>query len=36
MIETCYILGRAPSIKETLPNFMSGVGLSDIHKYSVG
>ena len=29
-------LGRAPRTKETLPNFVSGVGLSDIHEYSAG
>ena len=29
-------LGRAPRTKETLPIFVSGVGLSDIHEYSAG
>ena len=29
-------LGRAPRTKETLPDFMSGVGLPDIHEYSMG
>ena len=29
-------LGRAPRTKETLPDFMSGVGLPDIHEYSAG
>ena len=29
-------LGRAPRTKETLPNFVSGVGLPDIHEYSAG
>ena len=33
---TSCILGRAPYTKETLPIFMSGVGLPDIHKYSAG
>ena len=28
-------LGRAPHTKETLPDFMSDVGLPDIHEYSV-
>ena len=27
-------LGRAPRTKETLPIFMSGVGLPDNHEYS--
>ena len=31
-----FTLGRAPHTKETLPIFMSGVGLPDIHEYSVG
>ena len=29
-------LGRAPRAKETLPDFVSGVGLPDIHEYSAG
>ena len=29
-------LGRAPRTKETLPDFMIGVRLPDIHEYSVG
>ena len=29
-------LGRAPRTKKTLPIFMSGVGLPDIHDYSAG
>ena len=29
-------LGRAPRTEETLPDFMSGVGLPDIHEYSTG
>ena len=29
-------LGRAPRTKETLPIFVSGVGLPDIHEYSAG
>ena len=29
-------LGRAPCTKETLPDFVSGVGLPDIHEYSEG
>ena len=29
-------LGRAPRTNETLSIFMSGVGLPDIHEYSVG
>ena len=29
-------LGGAPRTKETLPDFMSGVGLPDIHEYSAG
>ena len=29
-------LGRAPRTKETLPIFMSGVRLPDIHEYSTG
>ena len=36
MIGTGCILGRAPRIKETLPDFESGVGLPDIHEYSTG
>ena len=36
MIEICCILGKAPRTKETLLDFMSGVGLPDIHEYSVG
>ena len=29
-------LGRAPRTNETLPDFISGVGLPDIHEYSTG
>ena len=29
-------LGRAPRIKETLPNFRENVGSPDIHEYSAG
>ena len=29
-------LGRAPRTKETLPDFVRGVGLPDIHEYSTG
>ena len=29
-------LGRAPRTKETLPDFVRGVGLPDIHDYSAG
>ena len=28
--------GRAPRKKETLPDFVSGVGLPDVHEYSAG
>ena len=28
--------GRAPHTKETLPDFVSGVGLPSIHEYSGG
>ena len=31
-----YTLGRAPRTKETLPDFVSSVGLLDIHEYSAG
>ena len=30
------ILGRASRTNETLPIFVSGVGLPDIHEYSAG
>ena len=36
IVGTGCILGRAPYTKETLPIFMSGVRLPDIHKYSAG
>ena len=29
-------LGRAPHTKETLPDFVSSVGLPNIHEYSAG
>ena len=36
IIGTGCVLGRAPRIKETLPDFMSGVGLPDVHEYFAG
>ena len=31
-----WFLGRAPRTRETLPNFVSRVGLPDIHEFSAG
>ena len=36
IVGTGYTLGRAPRTKETLPIFVRGVELPDIHEYSAG